>query len=384
MILNSTSVYTVDGVNFESKIQACLFASQVNKPVTWNFNREFFNTYNWSIEPDQSLDELYNARARRLRESYDYLVLSYSGGADSHNILMSFVRQGLKIDELLINHMSDAWKNYVVLDSTQTASWNTGAEHDLHTIPLLKNIQHLIPNTKITVLDLSQNLFDTFIKAGDASWVLERNEGLNPLNVTRFNYTYFSDIRKQFDKNHRIAMIVGIDKPRLIISDNIAYLLFNDRTVNIVPVKNHFEEYTNSSLEFFYWSPDAVDIMCKQAHVVKRFVEANAQHRSLFEWNSNYTSNFRLFQEKMLRQILYTTWNQNWFQTDKAVSDWDSEFDMWFAKGYEGHKAHTIWKEGLAHMIKNAPTFLKYKADGTPDGLKGFLQHYKIGPIVTP
>jgi hypothetical protein len=380
--MNSHGYYTVDGVKFESKIQACLFASQLNKKVDWNFNKEFFSTYNWHKEPDKTLDQLYNERAKQLREQYDYLILSYSGGADSHNILMSFVRQGLHIDELIINHMSDAWKKFIVLDANQTASWNTGAEHDLHTIPMLKNVEPLIPKTKITVLDLSQNLFNTFLEAGDASWILERNEGLNPLNVTRFNYAYFDEVRKRFDKNHKIAMIVGIDKPRIVIKNNKAHLLFNDRTANIVPIKDHFLEYTNSSLEFFYWSIDSVDMMCKQAHVVKKYIEANPQLKHLWEWNSDYTSHFRLYQEKILRTVLYTTWNTQWFQTDKAVSDWTSEFDDWFTRGYEGHKAHSIWNDGLKYMTENVPKFLKYKNDGTPDGLVGFLQHHTIGELI--
>ena len=380
--MNNHNYYTVDGINFESKIQACLFASQTNKNVTWNFNKEFFSTYDWSKEPTETLDQLYNERAKRLRENYDYLILSYSGGADSHNILMSFVRQGLHIDELIINHMTAAWEKFIVLDTNQTASWNTGAEHDLHTIPLLKNIEPLIPKTKITVLDLSQNLFDTFLTAGDASWILERNEGLNPLNVTRFNYSYFDEVRKKFDKNHKIAMIVGIDKPRIILKNNKVHLLFNDRTANIVPIKDHFTEYTNSSLEFFYWSIDSVDMMCKQAHVVKRYIEANLQIKHLWEWNDDYTSHFRLHQEKILRTVLYTTWNTQWFQTDKAISDWSSEFDDWFTQGYKGHKAHTIWSEGLKHMVTNAPKFLKYNSKGDPDGLIGFLQHHTIGNLL--
>ena len=380
--MNSHGYYAVDGVKFESKIQACLFASQVNKKVIWNFNKEFFNTYDWSKEPDKTLDQLYNERAKRLREQYDYLILSYSGGADSHNILMSFIRQGLHIDELIINHMTDAWKPFIVLDNKQTASWNTGAEHDLHTIPILKKIEPLIPNTKITILDLSQNLFDTFLDAGDASWILERNEGLNPLNVTRFNYSYFDSVRRQFDKNYKIAMIVGIDKPRVILKDDVAYLLFNDRAANIVPVKDHFTEYTNSSLEFFYWSADSVDMICKQAHTVKKFIETNPQSKHLWEWNGDYNLNFRLHQEKILRTVIYTTWNIQWFQTDKALNDWASEFDDWFTHGYVGHKAHTIWSEGLKHMIANAPKFIKYN-NGTPDGLVGFLQPHKIGKLLS-
>jgi hypothetical protein len=381
--MNRTSVYTVDSLEFESKIQACLFASSVNKEVKWNYNHEFFSTYDWTKEPDLSLDQLYDIRSKNLREKYDYLMLSYSGGADSHNILMSFIRQGLHIDEIVVNHMSTAWNKFVVLDPKQTASWNTGAEHQLQTIPRLKEVEHLIPRTKITILDLTDNLFSAFTSYGDASWVMDRKEGLNPLNVTRYNYSYFKEVRSQFDKGHKVAMVVGIDKPRTIIDNNNFYVYFSDKAVNIVPIDDNFKEYTNSALEFFYWSTDAVDILCKQAHVIKRFLEATPQHIPLWQRSTSSANVWRLIQEPMLKPIIYSTWDQSWFQTDKSTSDWSSEFDSWFINGYTDHSSHAVWREGIDHMIKYASKFLKYKADGTPDGLVGFVQHYKIGPMLS-
>jgi len=383
MIINS--FYEVDGVKFESKIRACLFASSVNKEVTWNFNKEFFSTYDWTKEPEKSLDQLYDERAKRIREKYDYIILSYSGGSDSHNILMSFIRQNLHIDEIVVNHMSTAWDKFVVLDPKQTASWNTGAEHQLQTIPRLKEVEHLIPRTKITILDLTKNLFEAFTSYGDASWVLDRKEGLNPLNVTRYNYSYFKDVRKQFDKSHKVAMVVGIDKPRTVIDNNNLYMYFTDKGVNIVPIDDSFKDYTNSALEFFYWSPDAADMLCKQCHVIKRFLDYNPQHRELWDRKNLSADNWRLIQEPMIKPVIYSNWNTSWFQTDKSTSDWASEFDTWFTSGYKDHVAHRIWKEGIDYVAANATKFLKYKDDGTPDGLKFFIQHYRIGsmnPIV--
>jgi len=381
MIINS--FYEVDGIQFESKIRACLFASSVNKEVKWNFNKEFFDSYDWTKEPEKSLDQLYDERAKNIREKYDYLILSYSGGADSHNILMSFIRQGLHIDEIVVNHMSTAWEKFVILDSRQTASWNTGAEHQLQTIPRLKEVEHLIPRTKITILDLTENLFNSFTSYGDASWVLDRKEGLNPLNVTRYNYAYFKDIRKKFDKGHKIAMVVGIDKPRTVIDNGNLHMYFLDKAVNIVPIDDNFKDYTNSALEFFYWSPDAVDMLCKQCHVIKRYIDLNPQQRHIWERVNMGPENWRLIQEPLLKPILYSNWNQSWFQTDKSTSDWNSEFDTWFVSGYKDHPSHAIWREGINYMIKNAPKYLKYKPDGTPDGLQFFIQHYKIGRLAT-
>ena len=293
---------------------------------------------------------------------------------------MSFIRQGLHIDEIIVNHMSTAWNGIVVNDPKQTASWNTGAEHQLQTLPRLREVEQLIPNTKINILDMSDNLFEMFDSYGDASWVMNRTEGLNPLNVTRHNYGYFAEIRKRFDKSQKIAMVIGVDKPKTIIKNDKFYIYFDDRSVNIIPIDNDFSEYTNSSLEFFYWSPDALDIMCKQAHVIKRYLESNSQVQYLWQRDNMSANNWRLVQEPMIKSIIYTTWNSNWFQTEKAVSDWYSEFDSWFINGYVGHKTHSIWADGVAYVRDNASDHLKYR-NGRPDGLKTYFQHYYIGPF---
>lgn len=373
-----TGIYTVNGIEFESKIRACLFATSTNTEVKWDFNNALFKSYDWTKEPTMTLDELYDKRARELREKYDYIILSYSGGADSHNILMAFIRQNLHIDEIVVNSLDEANKKFTILDVNETASWNAGAEHELQTIPRLKEVENLIPRTKITILDLSNFLFNSFLDYGDASWVEERTEGLNPINVTRFNYMYFKEVRNKFDKNIKISLIFGIDKPRTYIQDNDFYILFNDRVVNLIPIADYAKDYTNSALEFFYWSPDALDLLCKQAHVIKRWVEFNKDKRHI--WENVTPEKFRLIHERVLRNVLYTTWDRNWWQADKATKDWHCEFADFFINGYHDTRSHRIWKEGLDYVAKNANKYVIH-TNGVADSLKIFSHSYKIGPM---
>ena len=39
--------YSCNGLEFDSKIKACIYSSQVNKPLDWHFNDEEFKKYNW-------------------------------------------------------------------------------------------------------------------------------------------------------------------------------------------------------------------------------------------------------------------------------------------------------------------------------------------------
>jgi hypothetical protein len=381
MINKKLGFYRVDNIDFDSKIQACIYAVKNSKNISWHFNQEQFKNYAWNIEPSKTLDELYNQRSRQLRETYDYIIVSYSGGADSHNLLMSFIRQGLHVDEIIVNTTEEATKNHTVYNILNKSSENCSAEHYFQTIPRLKEIQNLSPKTKITILDMSDYLLNSWLKNNDAdaSWVMDRTEGLNPLNVTRFNYLHFFDIRKQFDKNKKIGIILGVEKPRTFIyKDGNFYIKFIDRSANIIPISNHIKNYSNSTVEYFYWSPEGLDIICKQAHVIKKWLEFNPQNIKLWYYKNINFETYRLIHERILRSLLYTTWDNEWYQVDKATKDWYSEFDSWFINGYRNTKQYYIWQEGIEYVIKNANQFVKF-TNGKPDGLKIFAFNCLVG-----
>jgi hypothetical protein len=384
MINLKLGYYSCNGVTFDSKIAACVYSVQHNNAlVTWTFNDREFNQHNWTQEPDLTLDQLYDIRSKQLRDQYDYVILSYSGGADSHNILMSFIRQGLHIDEIVVNTTEKASARFTELDKNNLDPRNAGAEHVFQTLPRLREIQGLIPKTKISVLDLSDHLFESFSKADDASWVLEKRESLNPAGVTRFNYLHFDQLRKQFDKDKKIALVLGIEKPRVFIRHGQLVLRFTDRAANIVTVAEHVKEYTNSTVEFFYWSPDAVPVVIKQAHTIKRWLEANPDKQHLWDVDTLTPEMVRLVHERVYRPLLYTTWDNSWWQSNKAVNDWTSEFDQWFKDGYSDTRAYQVWAEGIEYVREILHPYINttHLVNGQADGLDIFVKEYLIGPV---
>jgi hypothetical protein len=390
MIINNPYInkklgyYVVDNLEFDSKIRACVYAVEHKKPVTWIFNNAEFKQYDWTKEPELTLDQLYDQRARQLRESYDYLILSYSGGADSHNILTAFQRQGLHIDEIITNTMTKASSKAMVVDVNNKDAYNAPeAEHNLQTIHRLREIHAAMPKTKITITDLSDNLFESLETAGDASWVLDKREGLNPAGMTRFNFLHFNEVRKQFDKDKKIGIVVGIEKPRTQIHRGELLMSFSDRTTNMITVAEHLKEYPNSTVEFFYWSPDCVPLLIKQGHTIKRWLEAFPENQVHWETKAVTPEVYRLVHDPLLRKILYTTWNHNWFQSKKAVYDWYSEFDGWFLDLYKDTKAGQIWLEGINYVTDKLKPFLKKIPgnDGFVDGLSVVTHTYNLGPI---
>jgi hypothetical protein len=75
--------YRVGDLKFYSKLEAIETMQQTGIHLHWDFNEAVFGCYNWKQEPVDSLSDLYRRRAQQLRDQYDYIVLCYSGGADS-------------------------------------------------------------------------------------------------------------------------------------------------------------------------------------------------------------------------------------------------------------------------------------------------------------
>lgn len=371
--------YLCDGRKFTSKIQACIHSTKVKKPIEWVFHQDVFSTYPWWIEPEESLDELYDRRARELREQYDYLILSYSGGADSHNIAMAFLRQGLLIDEIITNHMSEITKGATSLDASSTSASNFAAEHELQTMPRLRELKEKMPRTKFTLLDVSKCVIDGVKETDDESWVLGRSDHLTVGQAFRYNYFHFGDIKRKFDAGKKVAIITGIDKPKTKIADGKFFVFFNDTTSNITPIDDYKGYYDNVTIELFYWARTTARLVCKQAHTIKKWVEANPQAKAL--WMSDDFKTMRLVQERALRSIIYSTWDAGWFQADKSSMWWHSEFDDWFHGNEAFKREHFIWQRGLDYLATAAEDYVTTDSLGRPDNLQPFTQFYYVGEI---
>ena len=366
--------YTCNGIEFSSKINACIYAQTVKKPVNWFFKNNIHDTYPWHIEPEETLDQLYDRRCRELREKYDYIILSYSGGSDTHNILESFMRQNLHIDEIVTNHITEATEKLTVLDPRIKDPWNFNAEHQLQAVPKLQEIYDKLPRTKITVLDVSNAIISS-LDGKEEDWVLARREHLSIGMVFRYNHFYFGEVRKQFDKNLKICIIVGIDKPRTHIQDGVFHVRFSDAAANMSSIVDH-NEYPNAKIEYFYWN-DPV-IVAKQAHVIKHWVEARPVIRRMWE-NVTYET-YRKYHEPWLKTIVYTTWKNEWFQTDKATRTWSCEFDQWFHVLMKDTKNYAVWKKGVDYVATAASDFVRFN-NGYADGLQPLSHTYKIGEM---
>ena len=377
---------------FESKIQACIFANKILKSMEtkihplsilhWNFNDEVFEAYDWTKEPEKNLDELYDARAKEIREKYDYVIISYSGGSDCHNVLMSFLRQNLHVDEIVVTHMDKAMGSYGKIDvSNKLAKYAHTSEHHSHVIPRLKELVNLSPRTKIRVFDVTDSVFEAFARHNSEDWIFHVREELNPMDASRYNYLQFPEFKKQLDLSKKVAIILGIDKPKIKICEttNKVFMYFTDRLVNVTPIGEYAKDYTNTTIEYFYWSPDACDLICKQAHTVLNYLKANPNFQKYFLKNPIPSFLGRTAGERIIRPLIYKTWDISWFQADKPKYDWHTEADFWFMENYKNTIEYGLWRKGISHVIKNCSFYVENM--NFPDSLLKIQKEYMIGNL---
>ena len=66
----------------------------------WDYYESWFSGFDWTVEPTETLVELYRQRALDLRSRYDQVIIWFSGGADSFNAIDSFVSNHIPLDTI--------------------------------------------------------------------------------------------------------------------------------------------------------------------------------------------------------------------------------------------------------------------------------------------
>lgn len=263
---------------FIDKTTALLESTQTKHHIQWIFNDQEFSKHNWKVEPQDTLETLYAQRARQLRETYDYLILSFSGGSDSVNILRTFLKNHIHLDEIVIQWPHKAAANLYTPNTQDIGQDNWLSEWDFTVRPQLQWLATFHPEIRITVYDYTDDMTNYVKSSMNDTWYLERN------TYSPFGHIRHDAIRniglKRLENNQKVGYIYGVEKPKMMYKDNRYYVYFIDLLSGRVALPQYLN-IDDCVMEFFYWSPRCVPLMIKQAHVIKRFMEANTACRSL-------------------------------------------------------------------------------------------------------
>jgi len=318
--MDNNGYYTVGNQIIGNKIQALIASTQTNIDVKYHFYDDVFQNIRIDRTQDISLEELYKQRALQLRESYDYLILNYSGGGDSYNILRSFIDNNIKLDHIFVYwHTSLVDKNLYNVNSLDTSNENFHSEWDLVIKKDLEYIANKHPEITIEIkdwtLDLNENFYNDYTLVSKAG---------NPMAFARTKKLFtFSDTETRMaDKGLKVASIYGTEKPFIVWKDNRFYFYFKDKMGVHQPNPNN-----PFGTEYFYTTPNFPELTVAQAHLVADFFKTNMDKFFLVKAPSlrpekrnfktkdyyNETEEYR----EIVKHVCYPKWDFNRFQSGK-------------------------------------------------------------------
>ena len=93
--------YSNDNKIFSNRIEAFKYHLDTKKQVYFYYYDDIYDKLDWTSEPPEHLEFYYKHQAQRIRDEYEYLILCYSGGHDSTNILEIFHYNNIKLDKII-------------------------------------------------------------------------------------------------------------------------------------------------------------------------------------------------------------------------------------------------------------------------------------------
>ena len=371
--------YDVKGTKFINKIKALQYAT-ANKikrhEIVWDFSDDYFSKFDWTTEPPESLSYYYTQRCQQLRDTYDYLILYYSGGSDSHNILEHFLKNNIFVDEVVISHTIKYYEKYKKQSRAYNADqiqneWYYVGKNDLTVL------EKRSPNTKITVHDYTHTILN--LDGLGQSWIDECGESFQPSVAQYVERLYLPHMMELYDKK-KVGHIYGVDKPRVFMHNNAWYLSFLDIVTSLqAPIQPLEHKHDFINIEKFYWAPESANMLIKQAHLIKKFYEDTPNLQFLAK-HTSMTYQRRTMIEEIIRSIIYPYWRVDTFQVNKAQSIWMLEFDDIFFKSASNYQKDQ-WKEGYRYILNTISSefFETNPNTGIPDAFVGFWSKwYKI------
>jgi len=215
---------------------------------------------------DKSFDMNYNYNVdfiKRLKQEYEHVALLYSGGYDSHGILMDFVDNNIPVDET-VTHFS--WET----DDRINEEYRENSFPSLH-----KYSQHidkqtfLYPHEDELITHFSDEY--AFFKRPQCGTIIEPMSSLQIENfyngATPYDYGVPKNIDKKLDMNPRGCFIIGKDKPQLVYYKKRWYVTFLDSAMN--------DRGGLLNLIYFWAHPGNVKTLIKESRLYRSYILEN-------------------------------------------------------------------------------------------------------------
>jgi hypothetical protein len=316
--LDKLGYYEVDGHKHLHKLTAYHHAGQDWSQVRFNYNDNIFGAYDWTCEPRPGvpLTEFYKERAQQLRHKYDYLILMFSGGPDSKNMLDVFINNNIFIDEIVCIHSYD--KTQVHEGTIHNADWLFNSKPSLDLWIKDHDLKSRI--TVVDEIDLAKQYLKSLGDRGDYELAFG-SAGFASQCILKGTWVkHVPHIWQMILGDKSVGVVMGCDKPRILLDHLGRY--YTD-WFDIALVDSHLALSEDPDLacreikEHFYHSPDCVDLIAKQLHVLKNFMEIHRQEEFYYTPDPNkrmaHTCHSKYNRQHLTYQtyhkLIYPKWN---------------------------------------------------------------------------
>jgi hypothetical protein len=364
----------------KNKVQALLEATRLRNQgqpcVIWYlYYHDTYKNFNKDLLGKTPLKTLYKERAQQLRDNYDELILYYSGGADSHNILHTFLENNIKLDYVFVRWPSKMLdKGLYTPNISDTSANNFVSEWDYAIKPDLEYLKNNHPEIKIITADWLEQVDLT--KYNDDLFTTQ-NHMHSAVNFLRMQS--YSDVEIDLlNRGKRVAAIWGTDKPRLKRNpDNgqVSFYFRDDVIQNAVPVNSDA-----NNVEYFYWTPDMPILAYEMAYQLFLWFKANPDKQDFLNINDDY-----FICSEITKQVCYPYWDFKRFQAAKPLG-FRKDKDFWFYDHAEFSPLVDRWQYYYQSQLDNiSKDYLKLDNQGNPVSYKWFASPpYYLGNLDQP
>lgn len=335
--------YRVGTEIHENKISALISATRQKVVPTWHFHTDVYESLDWQKDLPVDLNTVYQMRAKQLRERYDYLALSFSGGSDSWTALQSFIDSGTHLDEIFVRWPVKATDYWHRVNQQNIHASNILSEWRLTILPMLERYRQIIPQTRIVVHDWSDRLDGEIT---DQDWIYS-NDYLNPGSFAKFQ-SVSDEFKDQINRGKKAALIFGSDKPQICYHDSKIYCYFLDHFANSHCL-GPYEKFS----ELFYWTPDLPEITLVQARAIYNSIKSDKNLLQLIEWNQPWSGERSNQWANFSRSVIYPSYVKlNTFQALKGSSKVFDQVDDWMQK-LKHERYYQSWQNGFNNLVNS-------------------------------
>jgi hypothetical protein len=380
--------YQVGNIKTLSKFEAFRFADNDSSKIEFIYNEDVMSKQDWATEPVEDIYDLYADRAKQLRNKYDYLVLLYSGGIDSHTVLESFLNNNIHLDEIC------TFTNAKV----ESKSGKFNQEVFNAAIPFVNSLDLNKLCTKFRLFDIS----DLIINQYQDEFHFEHHHLYNQGPGNSWSSAVRSHVLKSKIQDHltlteqgkTVCYIWGFDKPVMGFEDNRYSIRFVDNCIDLnmrqfINRKTLISKFANFYDEPFYTCREFPKISIKQGHLLFKLIKTmtidDPRLKSLDEIPTtgpfvvhHRATYYRFLSKKMVDGTIYPNANLLQFGNDKTSGSIIlTKKDDWF--NYSNHENQQRWYQNLDNLVKENQGLYRFK-NNKLIGIKGIVSRpYCIG-----